>query len=68
MNGEAVETAFLWIGVTCIVLLWAVTVAACVYAPMQGNWAPDIAVGFWAVLAGIGYGVYRIVKWRQVDG
>jgi hypothetical protein len=52
------KTAEVLMEFVAICLLIAIIVA-CIWAPLDGNWVPDIAVGSCAGVAGIGYLIYR---------
>ena len=62
MNHDAMDTAVLVVGCVVAACLVIGIGVALVLAPIQGNWAPDIALGFWAVIGLFVYVVYRCAK------
>jgi hypothetical protein len=51
--------------VVAFVLLALAMLAACIVAPLNGVWTPDLAVAFWAVIGLIVWISYRIWAWFQ---
>ena len=62
---DALETTIAWVGLVLAVVLNLGIVAACIIAPLNGVWAPDIALGGWLGVCGIVYGIYRVVAWNH---
>ena len=37
---------------------------ACVVAPLNGHWEPDLGLSFWVIIAGIWLAIRCLLRWR----